>query len=120
MTGNLRRMAVLDVMLAMLLLAACASGVREEKTIVESKLEEASSSYATSEKAAANTLSFVYPMKNASRTAGEALKLKCEVVGSPPATEFRDGIHQKKIKNVLLELFIPGSTRLIKCFLRKG
>ncbi len=36
-----------------------------------------------------SSLSFVYPMKNASRTSGQALKLRCEVRGSPPATEFR-------------------------------
>ena len=35
------------------------------------------------------SLQFVYPMKNSTRTVGEALKLKCEVRGSPPPSEFR-------------------------------
>ena len=36
-----------------------------------------------------SSLQFVYPMKNSTRTVGEALKLKCEVRGSPPPSEFR-------------------------------
>ena len=36
-----------------------------------------------------SSLQFVYPMKNSTRAVGEALKLKCEVRGSPPPSEFR-------------------------------
>ena len=36
-----------------------------------------------------SSLQFVYPMKNSTRNVGEALKLKCEVRGSPPPSEFR-------------------------------
>ena len=36
-----------------------------------------------------STLAFVNPLKNYSKFEGDALKLKCEVTGSPPATEFR-------------------------------
>ena len=40
-------------------------------------------------KSKSSSLQFVYPMKNSTRTVGEALKLKCEVRGSPPPSEFR-------------------------------
>ena len=43
-------------------------------------------------KSPSSSLQFVYPMKNSSRAAGEALKLKCEVRGSPPPSEFREEI----------------------------
>ena len=41
------------------------------------------------ERPLASSLQFVYPMKNSTRAVGEALKLKCEVRGSPPPSEFR-------------------------------
>ena len=34
-------------------------------------------------------LTFVAPMKNYTKVSGESLKLKCEVKGQPPASEFR-------------------------------
>jgi hypothetical protein len=34
-------------------------------------------------------LTFVSPMKNFTKVSGDSLKLKCEVKGSPPVSEFR-------------------------------
>lgn len=51
--------------------------------------DDGSKTTTTPAAAAEPTLSFAYPMKNYSRSAGDALKLKCEVSGAKPAGRFR-------------------------------